>query len=273
MLRTIFISAIIIISQIASAQPEKVWETGDLKTPESVYYYETDNVVFVSNINGKPTDKDNNGFITKMNTDGKIIKLKWAEGLHAPKGMVINRGYLYVTDINRIAKIDLKEGSVEKYIPVAGSQFLNDMEAYNGRIFVSDMKANKLYVIENDKPTIFKETGLKGSNGLYEENGMLYVGNNNYILSIDLNSEEPAAEKHEFNVGGIDGLKKYAPGEFLTSDWQGNVYHVKKGGDVKRILSTVDKEIQAADFEYIQSEKLLFIPTFFHNTVSAYRLD
>src|SRR5437879_3180288 len=50
---------------------------------------------FISNENGQPTERDNNGFITKLDPDGKISKLKFIEGgaegvtLNAPKGLAL----------------------------------------------------------------------------------------------------------------------------------------------------------------------------------------
>ena len=86
MLRILTISILIALSQLGVAQPEKIWETENLKTPESVYYHEPANVLFVSNINGKPTNKAKNGFITKMSLEGEIIKRKWAQELQPLKG-------------------------------------------------------------------------------------------------------------------------------------------------------------------------------------------
>ena len=42
-----------------------------LSTPESVLYDADDDRYLVSNINGKPTDKDNNGFISALSPDGR----------------------------------------------------------------------------------------------------------------------------------------------------------------------------------------------------------
>jgi len=68
--------------------------TNSLKTPESVQYYPADNIFFVSNVNGNPSDIDSNGFISIINTDAKIINLKWVSGLNAPKGMGIFNDFL-----------------------------------------------------------------------------------------------------------------------------------------------------------------------------------
>ena len=43
----------------------KKWQTpGELKMPESICYDPQQNLLFVSNIAGGPSDKDNNGFIS-----------------------------------------------------------------------------------------------------------------------------------------------------------------------------------------------------------------
>ena len=73
--------------QVKSTKINKSWETpNDLKNPESVAYAPEQNVLFVSNVNGKPTQKDQNGFISKV-SNGSIIELNWVTGLNAPKGI------------------------------------------------------------------------------------------------------------------------------------------------------------------------------------------
>src|SRR5215472_16538367 len=46
-------------------------------TPESVLYDGQNDRYLVSNINGKPTDADNNGFISILSPDGQVTTLKW----------------------------------------------------------------------------------------------------------------------------------------------------------------------------------------------------
>ena len=51
--------------QVEHTKINKLWETtNDLKNPESVTYAPKHNVLFVSNVNGKPTEKYQNGFIS-----------------------------------------------------------------------------------------------------------------------------------------------------------------------------------------------------------------
>lgn len=76
----------------ACAEPAAVWETSGLKTPESALPVPAAGFAYVSNVNGGPTMKDGNGFISKVSlADGKIIALEWAKGLDAPKGMALAR--------------------------------------------------------------------------------------------------------------------------------------------------------------------------------------
>jgi len=56
---------------------DKVWETKKVpKTPESVLYDQIRDQIYVSNINGKPTEKDGNGFISLLDREGNIKNLK-----------------------------------------------------------------------------------------------------------------------------------------------------------------------------------------------------
>ena len=67
--------------------PTPLWtiSTG-LASPESAYYHEASNSIFVSNINGQPLEKNANGYITRIAPSGRVLAEKWATGLNAPKG-------------------------------------------------------------------------------------------------------------------------------------------------------------------------------------------
>lgn len=112
----------------AVAEPTVVWETDGLKTPESARADLGGTFAYVANVNGEPTDKDGNGFISKVALkDGKIITLEWATGLNAPKGMGQFGDRLYVSDIDQLVEIDTKTGEILKRYEAAGAKFLNDV--------------------------------------------------------------------------------------------------------------------------------------------------
>src|SRR2546421_9045504 len=75
-----------------------------LLTPESVLHDPAQDIYFVSNINGGPTTKDNNGFISRVRPDGAGENLKFIEGGHGggrrnpPEGLGLPRGTLGVAD-------------------------------------------------------------------------------------------------------------------------------------------------------------------------------
>src|SRR6188472_19417 len=128
-------------------QVNKLWETpANLKDPESVAYEHKQQVLFVSNINGQPDQKDQNGFISKVSpSNGSIIDLNWITALNAPKGIAISNdnSTLYVADITDLVQIDIDSGKIIKRFNAPGSSLLNDVVADNqGNIYVSDTNTN-----------------------------------------------------------------------------------------------------------------------------------
>src|SRR5919197_163710 len=142
--------------QVRQTKINKLWETpDDLKNPESVLYAPKQNVLFFSNIDGKPDQKDQKGFISKVSSsNGSIIELNWITGLNAPKGMAIsnnNNSKLYVSDITDLVEIDINNGKIIKRLNAQGSTFLNDVAADNqGNIYVSDTGTNTLYKLDTN---------------------------------------------------------------------------------------------------------------------------
>jgi hypothetical protein len=251
----------------------KKWETAKtLKTPESVCYDPSSGDLYVSNINGKPADKDGNGFISLLTIDGKINELEWVTGLDAPKGMGIFNGILYVTDIDRVAAIDIKNKSIKKFYEFPEAIFLNDIAIdINGAVYISDMSGNKIYrIFEDNAGPWLEDPGIKGPNGLFVENDMLMIGCNKIVLAgIRDKKIYPFLEK----TGGIDGLEGTGNGQYLFSDWMGHVYLTDADKKIETILDTTPDGINAADIEFIPEKKLLLVPTFGDNRVMAYELN
>ena len=101
--RLIYLITLCALCTAANAQLSQSWITeAKLEVPESVKYYEEGQCIFVSNIVGSPANKDGVGFISKLSLKGEVMHLKWIEGLDAPKGMAINDGILYVSNINEL---------------------------------------------------------------------------------------------------------------------------------------------------------------------------
>ncbi len=106
----------------------KKWESDSLlKVPESVLYDADNKILYVTNIDGQPWEKDNKGSVGRVGLDGKIITVDWVSGFQAPKGMALYKNNLYVADVDKVGVIDIKKGTLIQTIPVEGAQGLNDI--------------------------------------------------------------------------------------------------------------------------------------------------
>ncbi len=258
------------INSLNAQHLEKVWETTGVKTPESVLYDEGNDVIFVSDINGDPSQKNGTGFISTLNSDGTIKKLEWVTGLDAPKGMAVYKGKLYVSDIDNLVEIDIKKGQIVKKYPAKDAKFLNDVTASSdGVIFVSDSQIAKIYALKNGKLSVWYEgSPFKGPNGLMAENGKLLVGDDN-IYEIDIASKK--VKKLVNDAGGVDGLEKDNDGNFVFSNWPGRIF-IHKDGKTIKLLDTVDQKVNTADIDYDLKHHLILVPTFFDNRIVAYKI-
>jgi len=249
-----------------------VWETGKVfKTPESVLYDAERGHLYVSNINGKADAKDNNGFISLMDTTGRIRKLRWVSGMNAPKGMARIDSLLYVTDIDRIVVINIIRDKIVKIVDVEGAVFLNDIEAISpNKLIVSDTRKNQLLEFDGTKATLWLEDdSLIAPNGLAFYNQSLFVGTKNNLLRVNLETKKVKVLIEE--TGPIDGLIPLGTKKFVVSDWAGRIM-IAELNDKIVLQNTAGQNIQAADLGFLPKEKIVLIPTFFDNRVVARRL-
>lgn len=249
---------------------EKVWETtNELKTPESVLYDDERDQIYVSNINGSPAELDGNGFISILDSTGKIKNLKWVTGLNAPKGMAIYKTKLFVSDIKQLVEIDIKSGKILKKYDAPNAVFLNDVSTYKKTVFVSDTRTAKIYILKNGEFKVWMEgKPLENPNGLLVENDKLYIGDNNiYKVDIATLKTEVLIE----NTGGVDGLEKNREGDFVFSNWPGRIYINKNGKNIKLHDSTAEKR-NTADLDFDLKHDLILVPTFFDNRIVAFRI-
>jgi sugar lactone lactonase YvrE len=249
----------------------KKWESPqEFKTPESVYYDAKRKIIYVANINGSPTAKDNNGFVSKLSLTGKIVDLKWIKELNAPKGMGVFKGKLYVSDIDQVVEIDIDKSKILNRYEADGAKFLNDISIdKSGNVYISDMVANRIYRLKNGSVDIWLESDeLNGPNGLFVENNYLLVGIKGSVLKIGLNDKKVSA--YISDTGGIDGIVPDGSGNYLISDWKGNIHLINPKKEKIKLLDTTPINMNAADIDFIIEKKLLLIPTFSDNRVTAY---
>src|SRR6266550_7532886 len=131
---------------LAPAATKVLTVTGFL-TPESVLHDSAQDIYFVSNVNGSPLAKDNNGFISRVKPDGAVENLKFIEGgrsgtvLNAPKGLALQGDTLWVADIDAVRAFNAKTGAPIDSVSLSklGAVFLNDLVVTStGALYITD---------------------------------------------------------------------------------------------------------------------------------------
>jgi hypothetical protein len=260
------------------------------QAPESVLYdYENDRYL-VSNVNGKPWEADNNGYITVLGTDGRIVNEKWIEGgkdkvkLNAPKGSGIAKSVLYVADIDTVRSFDLKTGAPKGDFKIPGATFLNDVAAnpIDNTVYVSDSGlkmgpkgdlvasgTDAVYVIEKGKV----RTLAKGAELLNRPNGLvagptgvwIVTGESNELYRLDFKGKKQ--ESLKLPKGQLDGIALFADSFFVSSWEAGAVF----GGSLKLAFKVEVGGLKSpADIGIDTKRSILLVPLMLDNAVEAY---
>lgn len=252
---------------------EKKWETDStLKTPESVLFDGTNNVLYVSNIDGQGGEKDGKGSVGKVSLDGKIIATDWVAGLNAPKGLALVKNTLWVADLDELVTIDITKGEITNHVKIPGAIFLNDVAADSkGAIYVTDSRNKQLWKVDGGKPTMLLDsTQLQGPNGVLVYNKDIYVLDNGSLLKMGKGkSLEKIAQGME---GHTDGVENVQGNEFLVSCWQGVIYYVNGDGTTQTLIDTRNEQVNSADIGYDAKTRMVYVPTFLRNKIVAYQL-
>ncbi len=142
------------------AIPSEAAQIVGLKSPKSFVGDHLGEEYFISNINGEPEARDNNGFITKLNAQGKVTNLKFIEGgkagilLHAPKGLALVGETLYIADLDQLKGFDKTTGELLVTVSFPSpsppsSVSLTDIVAEpSGLLYATDQAANVIYRID-----------------------------------------------------------------------------------------------------------------------------
>ena len=271
-------------------KPPVIIKDVGLMAPESILYDADQDVYFVSNVNGKPLDKDGNGFISKVSPEGKILELKFIAGgqkgasLDAPKGLAIVGDLLYVTDITWVRIFDRKTGAAKGKLFAQGATFLNDIAADSGgKLYVTDSgwKAGEKdfentgsdAVFEIDPKVVMPKKILADSK-LGNPNGVAVAKDGVWVVTAsgELFSLKDGKKAQSFRLpnGGLDGLVVLDDGTFLASSWGASaVYLGRPGGEFKAIIEGAKSP---ADIGYDSKRHRLLVPQMMEDTLRLYDL-
>jgi sugar lactone lactonase YvrE len=250
----------------------EIWSTDPImRTPESVLYDPSRDVLYVANMN-RTEEGDDTGYISKLSTDGKVIDLHWITELNEPRGMGLYDGFLFATDMDRLLVIDVDKGEVKQMVPVEGAVFLNDLAiTEDGKIYFSDSRANKVQTYHEGEVADWIPE-LEGPNGLYNEDDHMIVGAQGpgEVRRVDKETGEYEVMATGIRADGIEytGIGNY----YIISEWSGRI-HVIGNDTIQTLLDTEEQEINTADLGYHIKNKVVYVPTFFDNRIVAYKLE
>jgi sugar lactone lactonase YvrE len=274
-----------LISLPTWASPQLIWELDGLEAPESALADPEAGVIYVSNVAGDPSAKDGNGYISRVALDGKMLEQRWAIGLDAPKGLILRGDTLFVSDVDRLVAIDTATGKLGGTWTAEGAKFLNDTAVDGqGRIYVSDMLDDAIWVLDGDKFQLFvRDKALTAPNGLFVDSGRLLVAAwgtmepdwstkvPGHLLAVDLASKKIASASDGTPIGNLDGLEPDGNGGWLTTDWiSGGLIRIDANGRAEKLAPLAPG---SADLGILPDEKLVLVPMMKDNKLSAYRLE
>jgi sugar lactone lactonase YvrE len=281
---TVLAGGLLLASGAFAAEPKPMWQATGLDAPESAVLDEAAGVIYVSNVNGDPGAIDGNGYIAKLSADGKILNKHWVTGLNGPKGLALHDGKLYAADIKKLVVIDTARGKVVATYDAPGAKFLNDVTAADdGRVFVSDMVNNQIWMLQSDLLWLWLESpALENPNGLLAEPDRLVVaawGKMKPDFSTDVPGHLKVVDYQtraitdlgDQPIGNLDGLEPDGQGGYLATDWvAGALYRIDAGGKAEMLM---DLDQGSADLHYIVSEQVAIIPIMTDNAVAAYKVE
>ena len=280
------------VSKAAQKQAEKTAtqriENVGFATPESVLFDNKSGGYFVSNINGSPLEKDDNGFISVLHHTGKVHELKWIDGeskdvvLNAPKGMGIAHGRLYVADIDVVRMFDVKSAEPLGEIPIEGATFLNDIAVGpDETVYVSDsgltteFKASgtdAIYTINkaNQVKTLIKDASLGRPNGLLVAGGVVLVATFGTGEMFGVGPDGKRSPPNRIAKGQLDGMVRVNERDVLVSSWGSKSVLLGKPGGV---FTPIIEDLRApADLGYDSKRNRVLIPLFQDDAVLIHQL-
>jgi len=281
----------------ASVGAAKVLTVVGFSTPESVLHDSVQDIYFVSNINGSPTAKDNNGFISRVRPDGAVENLKFIEGgragvtLNAPKGLAILGDTLWVADIDVVRAFNARTGAAVDSVKLdsAGAVFLNDVAiATTGAIYITDtgIRFDDVgNVIHPGPDRIFrvapsrdrKVTVAARGDTLGRPNGITIDAVGKRFIVVSFGAKTVLAWKPGDRApsviargpGGFDGVEMVGT-RMLVSSWADSTVSSYETGQEVKLISGVPSP---ADIGYDAKRSRVLIPLLTANRVEIWQLN
>ena len=278
----------------ASTTPQKVGETTGLNVPESVRYDPELDVYYIANINGNPSNKDNNGFIARVHAESTTVVTMLVEGgkrgvrLNAPKGMALRGDTLFVADIDMLRMFNRRTGEYLGAVSLReqNATFLNDVAIGPDGVYISDTGilfdaqggmthpgVNRIFKVVGTRVTeVAKGDSLMNPNGIaWDASGNRFIlapfgGPNLQALAPGQATTTNLAS----GPGGYDGIEVLSNGNVLVSSWTDSTVHVVHGGT--HMMPLIRNVSAPADIGVDTKRNIVAVPRFNDAKVEYYRI-
>jgi hypothetical protein len=271
----------------------KVGQAPNLQGPESARYDRDLDVWFVSNVNGTPVAKDNNGYISRLRPDGAPYTLKFIEGgkkgvtLNAPKGLAISGDTLWVADIDVARAFNKRTGTLIANVSTNGrARFLNGAAlSSDGTVYMTDtgvLFGPKGEVSHPGPDQVFRITRggatpaltsarLEGPNGItWEPQRKRFVIVS--FLGKGIFAWTPGSEGVDSlgsGPGQQDGVVFLPDGRLLVTSWADSSLFVLENGKAQKVATKVPSP---ADIDVDARGSRVAVPLLMENRVEFWEL-
>ena len=247
---------------------ERIWRLAELQQPESVLIdFKTDRL-WVSNMNGAPTEKNGKGQILELSLDGKLSSADFTSGvsLNAPKGMCILDDALYIADIDVVHVVSVHTGQHRYDVPIEGAAFLNDMACSYNEAYVSDSSNGRIHrIYKEGKAELMVDLSPRKPNGLAFQGISLFVADFASATVLRLKPTGDIEEEWTVSAGGLDGIAVLRDRSIVVSSWEGQcIDRISPEGVLSRLASDL---VSPADFAVDQRYNRLVLPQLTENQI------
>ena len=272
---------LIFILFLLNPVPLQAFTLSHFESPESVVVDPEDGSYYVSNVNGLPSLKDGNGYISRINRNGSLVIQKYIGGkdgiLDAPKGLALIGKELFVADIDSVKVFNKKTKKLVRNISLTefNVKFLNDLAVDpQGVIYASETTNNQIFKINTKKN--YEATLYKQGRELGHPNGLLFNPKSKELMVLSwetgqLLEIDYLGRIHVLKKGlkTLDGMDYDGDGNLYVSSFdQGEIYKIPYFG--RGAVSTYLSGLRGpADICFDRKKEELIIPSFTGNTVST----